>query len=375
VQLFQELSLSAKTRGLLLVTFFTLSLTALAFLMAIYSLDRGNREIFQSVESSIERSSNSVDLYRMLVKLELEIRDLITVILREPYKLTEAKGSLKEQFELILQKAEAQRKYPGQQKLFKQLRWYRSNLDRLLEDYGALNSVLYEVYLLTNNIKEQLIYLEETAGQLMIEYAMDGRNTDSIQQIYVLISIAYEKILQVHILINSSITNYDPKLLVPTDSDMTLRDEDTVSGNIKIMVNTLRTLTAAESEIASYAVNIQEKIPPLENDIFDLAVKLQNLNEHYRLFVAERKKTQQLLEEVEESNRSSLLKTKNIIKGYSQKTRLVAWLIAFAVLFISMIGLLLVKKMSQRLEMTAKEALLAREAAEHLNKQLQREVD
>ena len=130
MQLFQGLGQSGKTQGVLVVTFFTLTLTAFAFLFAIYSLDHKNREIFHSVQNDIEQSSHSGSLYRMLVQLELDTRELITVILREPYRLTETKDSLKNQFELILAEAEKDRNNPEQLELLKQLRWYRINLNR-----------------------------------------------------------------------------------------------------------------------------------------------------------------------------------------------------------------------------------------------------
>ena len=375
MQLFQQFSLSAKTRGLLLVTFITLTLTALSFLYAIYSLDYNNRKIFNSVENNVERSSSSSDLYRMLVELEMDIRDLITVIVREPYKLTSAKESLKNQFTLIQQKAELSGGGPEHKELLKQLRWYKASLNGLMRDYGALNSTLYEVYFYINNIKEQLIYLEETAGQLMVELATEGRKTDAVQQTYVLISIVYEKMLQVHILVNSSVTNYDTVLLGADDTETTLKHEDTVLGKIRLMGNTLRTLTVAEEEIASYALSVQEIIPLLEDNVIDLSIKLNRLNDRSRLFVLERKKIMGLLDDMVDKNRFSLLNINSLIDDYSKQTRLIAWVISIAVVLISLIGLLLTRKMSQQLEHTAKEALLAREAGEHLNKQLQQEVN
>lgn len=373
--MFQDSGLSGRTRGVLLVTFFTLTLTAFAFLFAIYSLDHNNKEVFSSVHQNIERSINSTSLYRILVQFELEVRDLVSIILREPYRLNEAKSSLQEQFELILAKAESNRGDPEQQKLLKQLRLYRSNLNGLLGDYGTLNKILYEVYISLNSIKEQLIYLEETAKALMKESSATEGTSDPIQQAYVQISLVYEKMLQIHILINSSITNYDPKLLIAGEEDTRVRDEETVLGKIRMMEDTLLALSAAESETSTYAKSVQEKTQQLKENIFDLAVNLENLNDHYRLFVNERDNTLQLLEDMEVRNHSSLLETSSVLKGYSQKTRLVAWLIAIAVLFISIVGLLLVKKMSQKLEISNKESRLAREAAEHLNKQLQLEVE
>ncbi len=375
MKLTQKERLSVKTRNLLLVSFLTLTLTALAFLIAVYSLDRNNRNIFRQVDTSIQSNTKSSDLYRMLVALELDIRDLIKVVLQEPYKLSTAKDSLDHQFKQIQQKAEQGETDHQQQKFLKQLRWYRSSLDRLLWDYGEVNSVLYEVYFYINNIKEQLEYMEEAAGQIMVDLAMDGRNTDAVQQAYVLVTIAHEKMLQIHILVNSSISNNDLQLLVGDKDNYAIKDEDTAIGKVQVLINTLRTLTAADETIAKYASSIQETIPLLRDNIFDLSVKFSSLNEHYRLFVVERENSLKLLSDLEDTNQSRILSINKLIRNHSVNTRMTAWLISMAMLVISIIGLILTWRVGRQLEQTAEEALLAREEAESFNTQLQLEID
>ena len=371
----QQYPLSGKTRNLLLVSFLTLSLTALAFLIAVYALDRNNRNIFTFVETTIQSNTRSSDLYRMLVALELDIRDLINVILQKPYKLTTAKDSLNEQFKQIQLKAEQGEASHQQQKLIKQLRWYRTSLHRLLWDYGEVNSVLYEVYFYVNNIQEQLDYMEEGAGQVMVDLAIDGRNTDAIQQAYVLATIAREKILQIHILVNSSVASNNLKLLVGDKENLTIAEEDTALGKLEIMTNTLRTLTAAEENIAKYAISIQQTTPLLQDNIFDLSVKFSALNDHYRLFVVERENTMKLLDDLEKSTQNHMLSINQLTKMHSRNTRLAAGLISFVVLVISIVGLILTRKMSRQLEQMAGDAVLAGEQGEALNLQLQQEVD
>ena len=371
----QQYPLSGKTRKLLLVSFFTLSLTALAFLLAVYVLDRNNRHIFTFVETTIQSNTRSSDLYRMLVALELDIRDLINVILQKPYKLTTAKDSLNEQLKQIQLKAEQGEASHQQQKLIKQLRWYRTSLHRLLWDYGEVNSVLYEVYFYVNNIQEQLDYMGERAGQVMVDLAIDGRNTDAVQQAYVLATIAREKILQIHILVNSSVASNNLKLLVGDKENLTIAEEDTALGKLEIMTNTLRTLTAAEENIAKYATSIQQTTPLLQDNIFDLSVKFSALNDHYRLFVVERENTMKLLDDLEKNTQNHMLSINQLTKTHSRNTRLAAGLISFVVLVISIVGLILTRKMSRQLEQMAGEALLAREQGETLNVQLQQEVD
>ena len=371
----QQYPLSGKTRKLLLVSFLTLSLTALAFLIAVYALDRNNRNIFTFVETTIQSNTRSSDLYRMLVALELDIRDLINVILQKPYKLTTAKDSLNEQFKQIQLKAKQGEASHQQQKLIKQLRWYRTSLHRLLWDYGEVNSVLYEVYFYVNNIQEQLDYMEERAGQVMIDLAIDGRNTDAVQQAYVLATIAREKILQIHILVNSSVASNNLKLLVGDKENLTIAEEDTALGKLEIMTNTLRTLTAAEENIAKFATSIQQTTPLLQDNIFDLSVKFSTLNDHYRLFVVERENTMKLLDDLEKNTQNDMLAINKLTNTHSRNTRLAAGLISFVVLIISIVGLILTRKMSRQLEQMAGEELLAREQGEILNVQLQQEVD
>ncbi len=370
----EKKNLSGKTRNLLLVSFFTLTLAVAAFLVAVTALDRSSKDIFNAVQSSVQSNIRGTDLYRMLVALELDIRDLIHIVMREPYKLTSAKESLKEQFEQIEQTAYQGENSPLQQKLLRQLRWYRSSLDRLLWDYGEVNSVLYEVYFYINNVKEQLTYMEEAAGKILVDRALEGRNSDAIQQSYVLVNIAREKILQAHVLVDASVSNNNLRLLVVDKENKNEGETDTALDKINSLDNTLRTLTASEEAIAGYAGTVQQTLPLLQDNIVDLWVKYSSLNEHYRLFMVERNNSMKLLDDLEKENRSRILSVNQHMTRHSRTTMLVAWLVSLAVLVISAIGLVLTRNMSRQLEQLAAEALLAREAGETLNTQLQQEI-
>lgn len=372
---FKKNTLSGKTRNLLLVTFLTLTLTVLVFLVAVSFLDRNSRSIFTSVETIIEGNTWSSELHRLLLSIELDIRDLINVVLREPYRLTAAKQDLKGKFSRIQQVAEHVEAGPVQQKLIKQLRWYRMSLDRVLWDYGEVNSVLYEVYFYIDNIKKQLSYMEEVAGQILIELAMDDQNTDAIQQAYVLVNIAREKMLQLNVLVNSSIANNEPQFLVADEIKSSVPEEETAIGKVHSLTNTLRTLTAANESIADYALNIQQTIPLLEDNIFDLSVKFSNLNENYQLFLIERDNSMKVLDDLEQLNRTSVQSINPLMQKHSRNTLLMGWLISLAVAGISILGLMLTRRMSRQLELAAKEALLAREAGESLNLQLKQEIE
>ncbi|MCL7489016.1 MAG: ATP-binding protein [Desulfobulbaceae bacterium] len=375
MKLSRDKQLSGKTRNLLLVGFFTLTLSSLAFLLAVYSLDLNNRAIFSYVETTIQNNSRSSDLYRRLVALELDIRDLISVILREPYRLTLAKDSLKQQFEQIQLKAEQGDANPRQQKLLKQLRWYRASLDRLLWDYGEVNSVLYEVYFYINNIKEQLIYLEEAAEQIMVDLAMEDGNTDAVQQANALVTSAREKMLQIHILVNSAIANNNLQLLVADNENAGMREDDTALGKFQVLADILRTLTASDEIIANYANSIRQTLPLLRDNIVDLSVKFNSLNEHQRLFIVERDNSMKLLDDLDEDTRSRILSIHQRMKKHSANTRLTAWVISFVVLFISAVGFILTRMMGRQLEQSTSQAITARESAESLNLQLRKEVE
>ncbi|GAB4338431.1 MAG: hypothetical protein Kow0089_10390 [Desulfobulbaceae bacterium] len=368
-------NLADTSRNLLLVTFLTLSLTALIFLLAVNSIDRNSRTIFSSVESIIEINTRSFDIYRMLMELELDIRDLINVVLKEPYKLTGARESLRKRFEMIESLAAKGEAGSLQQKLLKQLRWYRSSLERLLWDYGELNSVLYEVYFYINNISQQLSYLEETAGRTLVDYAAEGRNTDSIQQLYVLTSVVREKLLQIQVQVNASVGEFDPVLLAPDEESVAEGKRTSALGRMQVLVNTLRTLPATDEIMSGYSKTILEMAPLLQDNILDLSVKISRLNEHRRLYVVERENTMQLINDLENQNRSRLLSIRSLMERNSRNTMVMAWLISLAVLVIAVVGLLLVRNVGRQLSRSAEEAILAREGAESLNLRLSEEVD
>ncbi|HER62855.1 MAG TPA: PAS domain S-box protein, partial [Desulfobacteraceae bacterium] len=82
-----------------------------------------------------------------------------------------------------------------------------------------------------------------------------------------------------------------------------------------------------------------------------------------------------LLDDLEDNTRSRILSIHQLIRKHSNKTRLTAWVISFVVLVIAVIGFILTRMMGRQLEQSAKQAFLARESAESLNRQLQREVE
>jgi len=358
-----------------LVGFLTLTLTAFIFLFAVYHFEQNNREIFQRVGSNIENIELNNELNRLLVTLELDIRNLITIILREPHRLTRAKARLKKQFEAIYQKAVEAEPDPTREKFLGQLGRYRDSLDNILWDYGAINASLYEVYYSVNSFSESLRYMEETAGQLMINMALQGKNTDALQQAYVLITIAYENILQVHIMVNSSLANNDSTLLGFNDNKPAKVGEQNVLDKIVSLTNTVRTLTAADESIAYYANTILDTLPLFKENIHELARLIDILNQDNNIFSQERDRCLLLLNDLNVNNSGRMRGIVDTIRFHERQSMVTAWLIAVAVLLVSVGGLLITRRMSRQLELTTLDAIRARDEVETLNEQLYREVE
>lgn len=358
------------------MAFVTLGLSAVISLIAINYFERSNRVLFQHVEKTAESILRTNELNRMLVSLELDIRELINVVLKEPYRLADAKEELQAQFDLINLKAGEGEKDAPRRKLLQQLKRYRTSLDRLLRDYGAINSGLYEVYYSINNFTEQFAYMEKAAGRLMIEQALKGRNTDALQQAYVLITLARENVLQVHIMVNSSIGNSKTDLLgFPALTNKGgPNHEATVVNKIISLNNALQTLTAADDSISYHADNILAALPVFREDIEELARTLTRHNIDLADFRDERDTTLQLLDEVNNNNKDRIRSIEETLHAHGKRNRLLSWLISLVVLVVAIYGLRTTKRMGRQIESTAADAVSAKEKVEALNDRLQREI-
>ncbi len=360
---------------LLLAAFATLGLTAVLFLGAIYYNNRVNTSIFRHVDQSIDDVVQANDLNRMLVALELDIRALINVILREPYKLGQARENLKAQFREIRRKADAWTNDEPRRKLLEQLDQYRGSLDSLLRHFGEMNSTLYEVYYYINNFNEQLASIQQTVNRLLLEQAVQAKNTDALQQQYVLASIAHEDVLQLHILVNSSVRSSTTALLEACGKSDASGKTRCALEKIDVLDASLRTLTAADGSIAQHAENILETMPLLRENIQNLAMNIANINTVNEEFRRRRDRVLALLDAVNARNRDKILSIEKTVRAHGARSRLVAWLISLVVLAVSALGMVVTRKMARRLEETAADAIRAREKVDSLNTRLQKEVD
>jgi PAS domain S-box-containing protein len=374
VKKIQPLSLSANTRKLLLVTFVTLTLTAFLFLVYITFFNRTNRAIFQNVENSLQVIAGDSKLNEMLTRLELDIRELIMVILKEPHRLQQEKASLLGQFDRIIEVAEARKSTPGLTSLMSQLGRYRKSFRILLDDHADVNAALYEIYFYINNFTEELSIMEQAAGRLMVDHAMLGRNTDALQQAYVLISLAQENLLESHILVNTSITNNNPALLGVRQHADQPKEKVTVADKINTMTNTLRTLTASKDKIRSFASHILENIPSFLGNISQLETYLHAMETHYREFKNERDQSLKLLDQLNMQGREKILSINAALTKHEERSTFLALIISLIVLLVSLTGLILTRKMGAQLEGTIQEVQQARTKEKELNRQLEEEV-
>ncbi len=371
----KQLSVSFNTRNLLLVTFITLTLTAFLFILYINYFDRKNRDIFQDVDHTLHVVIRDSDLSKMLTDLELDIRELITVILKEPHRLQHEKSTLLEQFDKIIEIAGARENTEDQLGLMNQLNNYRRSFRILLDDHAAVNTALYEIYFFINNLTEQLFFMEQAAGQLMAEQALDGKNTDSLQQAYALISLAQEHLLESHILVNASIANNNPAILGLLQISDSTGLEFTVADKIQSMTDTIRTLTAADEGIRYFTASIIEIIPSLLVNISDLEAYLYSMEEHYNEFRSERNMSLGLLEDINRRNRDEILSINSTVADHGKQSALFALIISLFVTIVCLAGLILTRRLGNKLEMTVKEVQDAREMEKGLNRRLKGEIE
>ena len=367
---------AVNTRNLLLVSFLTLTVTALIFLFALVHFDRTSTAILRQVDDNVSVLARNSELNRLLVSLELDIRDMINIILHESYRLTDEKESLRTRFRQIAAMAAAGENSPPQKALLAQLDLYHTSFEKLLWDYGAINSALYEVYYYLNSFSEQFQAMEEAAAKQMVDLAMQGKNTDAQQQAYLLIAYAQEMVLQIHILVNSGLADHDSRVLVKGESkEGGAGGGQTVTDKITGVSNILQTLRASDASIAAHASSILDTLPLFAENVTELAATITTLDIDTAGFKAERDACLQRLEEVNAYDRERMLSLGRTVSILGRRSRVIALFLALAVLVVSGTGLLLTRRMGRHLAVTADAALQAQLRSDELNRLLQGEIE
>jgi PAS domain S-box-containing protein len=365
----------ARTRRLLAVTFVTLTLVAAAFLGMVRYFDRIHTVILDGVEDYTSAVVSSSNLRRSLVRLELNIRDLMESVLRSPAILNEERLRLTDDFRMIIEAAEKEGPHLRAARLLEELAGYRIELEMLLDDYSAIHAALADLYRDQELFKATLDQMEEDAGRLMVDMAITGEDAGGLQQFYFLLPLCQEHLLQSRVLIESSVASLDPALLGVGRVVEEVNEHGTALDSILNLERTLRTMTSADRLLSEQSMNLLEETPAYMDHIRKLYAALVILAGDREKFESKSDSVLSLLEEIDARTTEALASLREATRRHTRQGTLMGLAISAAVLGVSVLGLLLSGLMGRQLERTAEEATEAKARTEEVNLQLQEEID
>ncbi len=364
-----------RTRRLLAVSFVTLTLIAVAFLGMVRYFDRIHTVILDGVEKSTVAFVGSSNLRRSLVQLELDIRDLMESVLRNPGLLQSERLRLMGDFQRILDSAAVEGRHPPEDRLLEELEGYRFELEGILDDYDAVHAVLSELDGDHEFFDTTLDRMEADAGRLMVEMALAGKETGGLQQFYILVPLCQEHLLQSRVLIESSVANFDPSLLGVGLSAGEVRDHGSAREDMQVLERTLRTMTSADREVSDPTVRLLEEVPVFMGHIRRLHDALVALAGDRENFKSQRDTVLALLQEIDWRTAGTVALLRETTRRHTRRGTLMGLAMSVSVLGVSLLGLLLTGRMGRQLERSAEEATAAKAQAEKTNIQLQGEID
>jgi len=369
----QHLSLSSRTRQLLVVSFMTMAVIAMAFVGLIFYFKTLHRDIFVAVESSTERVVGNLELRKTLVSLELDIRELLETALRKPQLLKDNRLSLLADFDGLIRKLAASQE-EGKGLRLDVLTSYRASLNDLLQDYELINQLLASLDKYNRDFHASLISMEDNAGRLMVETAMAGKNTGGLQQVYILIPGCQEYLLSIHILVDSSVRNLQPGLLVRRDETVSQTSERWAVDRLSSLRKTLLTLTSADELISKYARYILAGLPDYQQSIEMLASALITFKNDRQRFETLRHGAMLQQEAIFSQTAGRINEIKGLVNEHDNRAVNITLWISAVVLLISVIGLLVTRKIGLQLENVAGSAVRISQKFADTNQRLEQEI-
>ncbi|MBU0484710.1 MAG: PAS domain S-box protein [Proteobacteria bacterium] len=369
-----ELPIYYNSKKLAIISLVTLAVVTFAFIAILQTFRDMRGFVDEEVKSNIQTIINGSKLRESLIRLELEIRDLLLKNLRNVELLAIERQRLLKSFDLVLDQDNNQESAGTNLLLQDRLNDYRKELDNLLQKYISTNKIILALDATGRHFTDQLTIMVEETGNMMIDYALSGQDTRGLEQIYILLPLCQEQVLKNKIMIETVVANKNIGLLGINTPHAIPVDKMTVTTNIAVLENTLRTLTSADSRISSRALEILTQIPIYNRQVTEFGVALSSQLTVQEKFESRRESILAVLAEIDENTNNSIRSIQEEIHNRLQNGILSTTIFAVIVILVSIMGWIMVRNISGRIELSAKEALKAKEETEEINIKLQNEI-
>jgi|GEM_PF-3089262 len=367
-----EIEKGLMSRRLLQTVFLTLSLSVFALIAAFHYFDRLNNGLITEITEKTSTASAITELNKGLFDLEINIRKLMTLVLRNPEMVAARRRQLSADFSRNI--TLATKTDLGQQtRLVRELQTYQIHFDKLMQDYVDINQTLHRLDEFKDTYTRKLQDMEERTGQLLVDSAVAGQNTEGLQQLYSLIPFCLESFYQAHLKIRSSVASFDPLLLL-NPKKSAIDGTTTASDHIENLRKTLHTLTSTELQLSRPANEIIEHLDRYQGDVSKLYQLIVALKFDMQMFEAQGRAVEVVSSDINSAASREIGQMKAMISRHEGQGLKAGVLLICTILTIILVGLILTYRIGRQLKIAALDALRSKDRLQETNIQLQDKI-
>jgi signal transduction histidine kinase len=341
---------SSQTARLVAVSLVILLVVALAFLLVIRSFDRIGVFMEEDVEKNVRIIKNNSEVGRSLASLELDVHVLEASFLRNPELLEIKSRQIAGNFASIRTQL-LDEIFLGDKQSTVMLDNYQRALGNLLKDFKGINGNLIQLDKISDDFVLHLGEIEKNTGDLMVDYALAGKNTQGLQQIYALVPFCQEQVSKAAVLLEAGIANNKPELL-GVDDQYEFDTEKTVAAAIFRLTQTLRTLTSSNELIAGHARTLLNISPRYMDIVRELNNGLRTLTEDYKIFDKSWYEIKESLSRIDFQTTKAIDAIKEDTGKHLGDTTNIIYMVSAVVFVVTLIGWLIIRKIAMQMERT-----------------------
>jgi len=229
-------------------TVFVVVISALILVMAGFTEIRRVFEV--DVENNLRLAVKSFDLGKSLIRLELEIHHLESNFVHDPEGMIAGRRDVLSRFDTILHEVRTSRSFFRKGQEYQQLKDYRDSLATRMADNVKISELALELDLKNQIFISKLNRMEEESSLMIMEQAMIGFDSTGLRQSNALIPFCRELVLRARFLMEKSITDLNPLLLVADPGQI---EGESMAETMDLFHRTLNTMTSAQNEMSHQA--------------------------------------------------------------------------------------------------------------------------
>jgi PAS domain S-box-containing protein len=365
----------ANTHKLSVAVFASILAATLSFLGAFHYFNNVYRSIFSEISTYTNTAIVNSELNRRFMDLELDVRNLLTIVLRAPEQVADFHRNLRDDFAALQKLVNESEEIRIKEQVHEELDTYQNFLDRLLQDYSMLNVELQSINTFFKTYKLALEQLQEKIGNAIVETTLAEQNVEGLLQAFVLVPLCDEEFLNSHSQLRSSIANYTPSLLGVVIDDAHQKDfSKTTLGHLATMEKTLRTMTSADAPIGPTIKNMVKILPEYRDNIKRLHDILVSSMAHYEEFIIARDVILISLEDVDQIGSDGIKNIQMLAKRHEKQEYYLSFLISALIMTVALAGFLLTRRAAKQLNTVVKDIVEAKEQQQEMNVQLKQEI-